>query len=104
MIPTGDSNSKGLVRGRGARGGEDMCPEGKGNKFLSLLPFRPEKVSKVCPPTEEQAWYQPVKLKGNMLYLLPKMSTELPEITEQGEKLKEPAEFDKSLAEVYVTC
>lgn len=39
-----------------------------------------------------------------MLYLLPKMSTELPEITEQGEKLKEPAEFDKSLVEVYVTC
>ena len=72
-----------------------MCPEGKGNKFLSLLPFRPEKVSKICPPTEEQAWYQPVKPKGNMLYLLPKMSPGLPKITKQGEKLKEPAEFDK---------
>lgn len=75
-----------------------MCPEGKGNKFLSLLPFRSEKVRYVHPQRNKLGISQ-LSPKGTC-YLLPKMSTGLPEITEQGEKLKEPAEFDKSLVEV----
>lgn len=49
---------------------------------------------------EEQVQGQPVKPKENILGLLPKMFTGLPEITKQGEKVKGPAEFSKSLVQL----
>lgn len=84
--------------------GQDMCPEGKENRFLSLFPFRQIQEASKCSSGQNKFRVSQLTPKGNTLELLSKISNGLPEITLTRreslipqEKAEVPAEFDKCL-------